>query len=93
MLAYVAIDWLAEIAPRPTEPLRLAGQMTLTLYLLHVVTFDLLVERWGLIEPAGLDTAIAFAVVFWVVAIAAAIAWQHRFGRGPAERFYRSFGG
>lgn len=93
LIAYAVIDWVATRLPHAVDPLRRAGQMTLTLYLLHVVVFNLLVDWWGWIEPAGLDVALTFAVVFWVVAIAAAVAWQRRFGRGPAEFAYRSFGG
>lgn len=93
LLAYAAIDWIAGAAPRATEPLRESGQLTLTLYLLHVVTFNLLVDWLGWIEPSGLDVALAFAAVFWIVAIACAAAWQRRFGRGPAEYVYRAFGG
>jgi uncharacterized protein len=93
LIAYSLIDWVAERFPGPTDPLRRAGQMTLTLYLGHVLVFNLVVEWLGWIEPAGLDIALTFAVGFWIVAIAAATIWQRRFGIGPAERFYRSFGG
>ncbi len=93
LVAYAGIDWLAERFPRPLDPLRRAGQMTLTLYLLHVVTFNLVVDWLGWIEPTGLDVALVFAVTFWIVAIVAAAAWQQRFGIGPAERAYRAFGG
>ncbi|MGB0115131.1 MAG: DUF418 domain-containing protein [Ilumatobacteraceae bacterium] len=93
LIAYAALDWLATRHRELTDPLRRAGQMTLTLYLLHVVVFEVLVEWLGWIEPAGIDTALAFALVFWVVAISLAVAWQQRFGRGPAEYVYRSFGG
>lgn len=70
-----------------------AGQMSLTIYLLHVGVFRLLVDGLGLIEPAGLGTALLFAAAFWVVAIAAANVWHRRFGRGPAEVVYRWLGG
>ena len=93
LIAYAAIDWLAVRFPGATDPLRRAGQMTLSLYLLHVFVFNLVVDWWGWIEPAGLDTALAFALGFWVVAISCAVIWQRRFGRGPAERVYRAFGG
>jgi uncharacterized membrane protein YeiB len=73
--------------------LRHAGQMTLTLYVLHVVVFNLLVDWWGWIEPAGLDLALTFAAVYWVVAIAAGSLWHRRFGIGPAEWLYRKLGG
>ena len=93
LIAYGLIDWVAERYPGPTDPLRRAGQMTLTLYLCHVLVFNLVVDWLGWIEPAGLDIALTFAIGFWIVAIAAAATWQRRFGIGPAERFYRSFGG
>ena len=43
-------------------------------------------------RPTGLDTAVVFATMFWVVAIIAATAWSEAFGQGPAERVYRLFG-
>lgn len=93
LAAYAIIDWFAERLPAPTDPLRRAGQMTLTLYLLHIVVFNLLVDWLGWVEPAGLDVALAFAATFWVAAIWAAQWWQRRFRRGPAEVVYRAFGG
>lgn len=93
LIAYAAIDWVATRFRGATEPLRRAGQMTLTLYMLHIVVFNLLVDWWGWIEPTGLDVALALAAIFWVVAIAGASSWQRRYGRGPAEYVYRAFGG
>lgn len=93
LLAYAAIDWLAERCPRATDPLRRAGQLTLSLYLAHVFVFNLLVDWLGWIEPAGTSAALLFAAGFWVGAIALAAWWQRRFGRGPAEYAYRAFGG
>lgn len=93
LAAYAVVDWLATRFPVPLDPLRRAGQMTLTLYLLHVLVFNVLVDWWGWIEPAGLDLALVFAGTFWVLAIAAAAAWSRRFGLGPAERAYRAIGG
>ena len=93
LLAYVAIDWLAARFPVATDPLRRAGQLTLSLYLAHILVFKLLVDWLGWIEPAGADTALLFAAAFWVAAIAAGMWWQRRFGRGPAEYVYRAFGG
>ena len=93
LVAYSCLDWLAERAPRLTDPLRRTGQMTLTLYLLHVVVFIVLVREFGLIDPTGLDVALTFAVAFWIAAILGAVWWSKRFGMGPAEQLYRSFGG
>jgi uncharacterized protein len=93
LLAYAAIDWVAERFPQPTDPLRRAGQMSLTIYLLHIFVFNLVVDWLGWLEPGGLRVAAAFTALFWVVAIAFASWWQRRFGRGPAEYLYRAFGG
>jgi uncharacterized membrane protein YeiB len=93
LLAYVVIDWMAERFPVATDPLRRAGQLSLSLYLAHIFVFNLVVDWLGWIEPAGTGSALAFAGAFWMAAIAAASWWQSRFGRGPAESVYRSFGG
>jgi uncharacterized protein len=93
LIAYASVDWLAVRFPIATDPLRRAGQLTLTLYLAHILVFNLLVDWVGWVDPAGLDTALTFALGFWVVGIFAAVAWSRHFGRGPAERIYRAFGG
>jgi hypothetical protein len=93
LLAYAAIDWLAERFPTATDPLRRAGQLSLSLYLAHILVFILTVDWLGWIEPAGTETALLFAGGFWVGAIVVATRWQRRFGRGPAEYVYRAFGG
>ncbi|MDX2379076.1 MAG: DUF418 domain-containing protein [Acidimicrobiia bacterium] len=93
LVAYATIDWLAERFTGALDPLRRAGQMTLSLYLAHVLVFKVFVEWSGWIEPAGLDVSLTFALTFWVVAILAALAWSARLGLGPAERLYRALGG
>jgi uncharacterized protein len=93
LIAYSVIDWLAVRFPVALDPLRRAGQLTLTLYLAHILVFNLVVDWIGRIEPTGLDTALTFALVFWVIGILAAVEWSRRYGRGPAERIYRAFGG
>ncbi|MEZ5217953.1 MAG: DUF418 domain-containing protein [Ilumatobacteraceae bacterium] len=93
LIAVVGIAWLGDrYASSPViDVLRRAGQMTLTLYLAHIVVFDLLVTDLGMVQPTGLDTALVFAVCFWVVAIAAGSFWNRVVGRGPAEWVYRKF--
>jgi uncharacterized protein len=93
LIAFAAIDMIANRFEDQTDPLRRAGQMTLTLYLAHIFLFNFIVDWVGLVEPAGLATSLLFSLGFWIVAIAAANAWHRRFGRGPAERIYRAIGG
>ena len=47
--------------------------MSLTLYVAHALVFNLVVDWLGWIRPTGLDTALLFAAVYWIVAIAAAV--------------------
>jgi uncharacterized protein len=75
------------------DPFRRAGQMTLTLYIAHVLVFNLVVDWLGWVRPTGLDTALTFALGYWVVAITVGAIWHRRYGRGPAERVYRAIGG
>jgi uncharacterized membrane protein YeiB len=93
--AFVVISWIAERTPQHvvTVALQRAGQLTLTLYLLHVFVFNAVVHWAGWVEPVSLGAALAFAGVFWVAAIALGAWWQKLFGTGPLERFYRGFGG
>jgi uncharacterized membrane protein YeiB len=93
LLAYAVIDWLADRFPVATDPLRRAGQLTLSLYIAHVLVFNLVVDWLGWVEPAGTSSALLFAAGFWVGAIVLAAWWQRRVGRGPAEYVYRAFGG
>jgi uncharacterized membrane protein YeiB len=93
--AFCVIGWIANATrtSRATRAFASAGRMTLTLYVLHALVFNVVVIRWHLIRPTGLDVALAFAAGFWLVAIILAAWWQHRFGIGPAEWIYRRFGG
>lgn len=93
LAAFGAICWAAQRWPAPLDPLRRAGQLSLTIYLAHILVFNLLVDWWGVVEPAGVGRSLLFAGVFWVVAIVAADRWTRSFGRGPAERVYRALGG
>ena len=70
-----------------------AGRMTLSMYLLHVVFFNLVVHRLHWVGATGLDTALVLSMSFYIVALFLASEWSKHFGLGPAERFYRAFGG
>jgi hypothetical protein len=69
-----------------------AGQMSLTLYVLHALVFNFVVNWQGWIRPAGLDLALAFAAGFWIVAILAGALWHSYRGIGPVEWVYRKLG-
>jgi len=91
LVAFAVISWLAErFADTPVvEALASAGAMTLTLYVAHALVFNLVVDWLDVVEPGGLGTAVAFAAVFWVVAIAFAWWYRQRFAIGPLEWLYR----
>ena len=91
LIAFGVIGWLADrFTATPTvDVLRRAGQMSLSLYLAHALVFNLVVDWLDWIRPTGLDTALMFSAGFWIAGIAAAVVWQRRFGRGPAEAVYR----
>jgi len=95
LVAFCLIAWVSDRFPtaRLTRLFQHAGQMTLTLYLCHVLVFNAVVNWWHLVRPTGLDTALVFAITFWIGAIAAGAAWHRWLGMGPLERLYRAFGG
>lgn len=87
-----AIGWLAVRFEQraAVDLLRRAGQLSLTVYVLHALVFLFAVDTLGWFTPAGIDTALPFAVGVWGAGTIAAGAWQRRFGRGPVEHVYRS---
>jgi uncharacterized protein len=93
LVAVAVIGWLAErTAHSPvTRMLAVTGRTTLSLYVLHVLVFNLVVNWLGWVEPAGLGTALLFALGFWVVAIMLANVWHTRHPLGPLEWVYRRF--
>lgn len=72
------------------DALQRAGQLSLTIYVAHALVFLWLVDSLGVIGPGGIGKHLWFAIVFWLVTTAGAVAYQHRFGRGPLERAYRA---
>jgi uncharacterized protein len=69
------------------------GQLTLTIYLAHIFIYNFVVTQGGLVQPTGLDTAMTMSIIVFVAAVIWANWWSPLFGRGPAERLYRRFGG
>lgn len=92
LLAFTAISWLADRFEQTAavDVLRRAGQMSLTIYLGHALVFNLLVHWLDVVQPGGIGTALVFAVAYWCSATALAVAYQRRYGRGPAEQVYRA---
>lgn len=92
LIAFAVVSWLADRFEQTwiVDVLRRAGQLSLTIYLAHILAFKMLVDWLDLVTPNGLVTALAVAGAFWVAAIAGSVAYQRRYGRGPAERLYRA---
>lgn len=95
VVAFTVISAIVEKWPTAslTVHLQRAGQLSLSLYLLHVLVFTIAVDWFGWIGGGSLSTALWFAGGFWIGGITVASWWHHRVGRGPAEVVYRVFGG
>jgi uncharacterized membrane protein len=95
LCVFVVVSWIADRAPDSTviDLLRRAGGMSLTIYLAHALVFNAAVDVLGVVEPGGPATSLLAAVTVWVGSTLAAVAYERRFGRGPAERLYRRLTG
>ncbi len=93
LLAVGLVGWLAQATAhsRVTVALGEAGRTTLTLYVGHVLTYNLLVHWLDWVQPGGLGKALLFAACYWFCAVVAATLYQRRFGVGPLEWIYRKF--
>ncbi len=95
IVAVATIAWLTDryAHSAPVEVLRRAGQLTLSLYVLHVLVFRAVVDQWHWVAPTRLGSALGLAAAYWVFAIALGSWWQRFVGDGPLERVYRRLGG
>jgi uncharacterized membrane protein YeiB len=95
LLAFCSISLLTDSRPtsRVVEFLARTGQMTLSIYLAHVLVFNLVVHWLNWVRPTGLDTALVLSLSFYVVAVPVSSLLKRRYGIGPFERVYRAFGG
>lgn len=95
LLAVVLVSVAAETTKNSTitVALRRSGQLSLSLYLGHVLFYYMVVEWPPEGPPTGLGTALWLSVAYWLLAITAGSWWHHRIGPGPAERVYRWLGG
>lgn len=95
VLALCVISWLTDNTQKSAfiNHLARAGRMSLSIYVMHVLIFNFVVNWMHWIQPTGLDTALLFSMGFYAVIIPTAAWWSKRFGAGPLERMYRMFGG
>ena len=93
LLAVSLVGWLAEATANTalTKAFAATGRTTLTLYVGHVLVYNLLVHWLDWVHPGALGTALLFATIYWLCAVATATALQRRFGIGPLEWIYRKF--
>lgn len=94
-IAFIAISFLVDSrAGSPVvEFLARVGRFSLTIYVLHVLFFNLIVDWFGLGREGGLAVALGLSMIFYACALALAEWWSHYFGMGPIERIYRLIGG
>ena len=95
LLAFCAISLITDSrsTSRAVEFFARTGQMTLSIYLAHVLVFNLVVNWLNWVRPTGLDTALVLSLSFYIVAVPVSSLYFRRFGIGPGERVYRAFGG
>lgn len=71
------------------QPFVATGQLSLTLYVAHVVFGMGTLEAFGLLENQTLPFALFASVVFCMVGVLFAYLWRSRFKRGPLETVMR----
>jgi uncharacterized membrane protein YeiB len=95
LAAFGVVSWVVDRRPDQwlVRTLADAGQMTLTIYVLHVAVFNVVVSQREWVRPTGLDTALVLAFGVAAASLVLAAAWRRLVGRGPLEVVYRRFGG
>lgn len=95
VLVIIVISLIVERIPRSPVVVALtrAGQVTLTLYLLHGLAYNGIVHRLHWVTPTGFDAALGLSLLMWIFLVTFGAWWQRFIGRGPVERVYRKFGG
>lgn len=92
LVGFGAIGWLAERYRDHAlvDVFARAGQVALTVYVLHALVFNLAVDWLGLLGTGSALTALLAAVAVWTPLVVGAAEWQRAFRRGPFEQVYRS---
>jgi uncharacterized membrane protein YeiB len=95
LLAFCCISFVTDsrVSSRAVTFLARTGQMTLSIYLAHVLVFNLVVNWLNWVRPTGLDTALVLSLTFYILAVPVSSLWSRKYGIGPCERVYRAFGG
>lgn len=87
--------WLVRLHPGDwLEPFTAAGRMTLSLYVAHILVGMGVLESLGLLDgSASLSWVLMAALLFVMLATAAAWLWSWQFARGPLEAVMRRVAG
>lgn len=72
----------AAVAPRAVTPMVAAGQLALTIYVAHLIAFDVASD---LLRHDTVREALLATLGFLALATAGAQAWRQRWSRGPLE--------
>ncbi|MCE2855493.1 MAG: DUF418 domain-containing protein [Ilumatobacteraceae bacterium] len=91
LLVIVVISYLCETrsgSPLVTTLTRV-GQTSLTMYIFHVVFYELVVEVFGAASGTGLDTALVLSLACIALGFTFVLWWTRYIGQGPIERLYR----
>ncbi|MBC8406416.1 MAG: DUF418 domain-containing protein [Planctomycetes bacterium] len=78
---------------RLLKALSVTGQLSLTLYVAHVVLGLGILEAFGRLENQTLEFSVLAALTFCIVGIAFATIWLKRLKRGPLEIILRKLSG
>ncbi|MEX2627645.1 MAG: DUF418 domain-containing protein [Ilumatobacteraceae bacterium] len=92
LVAFGVIGWLAErFRDRAAvDVFARAGQVALTIYVLHALVFNVAVDQLGLLGTGSALVALLAAIAVWTPLVVGAAEWQRAFRRGPFEQVYRS---
>lgn len=95
VLVLIIVSWIVDALPTSgiVDVFVRAGRVTLTLYVLHGLGYNLIVNRLEWVTPTGLDAALGLSAFMWLLLVSFGAWWNRFLGRGPLERVLRGFGG
>ncbi len=90
VIAMLCVAWgLRRPDKRVVSWLRRSGELALTMYFAHVIVGLGALEELGLLANGTLPEVVISAVVFYVLAVWAAVWWRSHHDRGPVETLMR----